>query len=264
MKIGFFDSGIGGISVLHKALKKVPDAEFIYYADTENVPYGEKPKEVILELVENIMQFMADQNVDAVVVACNTATSVAIKDLRKEFDFPIIGMEPAVKKAREDYPEGRTLVMATPVTVKGDKMKFLLEKVDQDHLVDMIPMPGLVRFAENEKFSGKEVEDYIKGQLKDYDLSKYSSLVLGCTHFNYFKKVLKSLIPDSLHFVDGIEGTVAQLIRKLPQEKEASSSDKSRDSYGKVTYYFSGKPATEENLQLTESLMAILDEVEHI
>ena len=134
--------------MLHRALRELPDAHFIYYADTDNVPYGEKPKEVILDIVGNVMRFLTEKNVDTVVVACNTATSVAIKDLRARYDLPIIGMEPAVKKAREEYPQGRTLVMATPVTVKGDKLKYLLERVDSQHLVDMIPMPDLVRFAE--------------------------------------------------------------------------------------------------------------------
>lgn len=263
MKIGIFDSGIGGLSVLHRALKELPDAEFIYYADTKNVPYGEKPKELVLELVENIVNFMASQNVDAVVVACNTATSVAINDLREKFDFPIIGMEPAVKKALEDYPEKRTLVFATPITVQGEKMKYLLERVDQDHLVDMVPTPGLVRFAEKGIFEGTEVEDYILEQLKGFDLNNYSSLVLGCTHFNYFKKTLNKLLPDTIHFVDGIEGTVMQLKRMLSYNTNRDSSDTKGFSEN-VTYYFSGSAASFEELQLTKSLMKILDSVENL
>lgn len=263
MKIGIFDSGIGGLSVLHRAIKEIPDAEFIYYADTKNVPYGEKPKEVVLELVENIMQFMANQKVDAVVVACNTATSVAIKDLRKEFVFPVIGMEPAVKKAREEYPNKRTLVMATPITVQGEKMKGLLERVDQDHLVDMVPMPGLVKFAEKGLFEGGEVEEYITAQLQCFDLNNYESLVLGCTHFNYFKKTLQKLLPSSIHFVDGIEGTVMQLKRMLSLENDVNLSN-TKDYKPSITYYFSSEIASKDEHQLIKSLMAILDNVELI
>lgn len=244
--------------MLHRALRELPDARFIYYADTDNVPYGEKPKEVILDIVGNVMRFLTEKNVDAVVVACNTATSVAIKDLRARYDLPIIGMEPAVKKAREEYPRGRTLVMATPVTVKGDKLKYLLERVDSQHLVDMIPMPDLVRFAERGVYDGEEVQDYIRRQLSDTDLSKYSSLVLGCTHFNFFKKALRSSIPDTIAFVDGIEGTVAQLIRKLP-EKPAN-----RDEAPEVDYFFSGRPATPAQLTHIKTIYTILDEAEHI
>lgn len=244
--------------MLHKALRELPDARFIYYADTDNVPYGEKPKEVILDIVGNVMRFLTEKNVDSVVVACNTATSVAIKDLRARYDLPIIGMEPAVKKAREEYPEGRTLVMATPVTVKGDKLKYLLERVDSHHLVDMIPMPELVRFAEKGIYDGDEVQDYIRRQLSGTDLSKYSSLVLGCTHFNFFKKALRSSIPDTIAFVDGIEGTVAQLIRKLPGE--SSSPEDTPD----VEYFFSGRPASPAQLTRISTIYEILDEAESI
>ena len=258
MRIGIFDSGIGGLSVLHKALRELPDARFIYYADTDNVPYGEKPREVILDIVGNVMRFLTEKNADAVVVACNTATSVAIKDLRAKYDLPIIGMEPAVKKAREEYPGGRTLVMATPVTVKGDKLKYLLERVDSHHLVDMIPMPDLVRFAEKGVYDGEEVQDYIRRQLSDTDMSKYSSLVLGCTHFNFFKKALRRSIPDTIAFVDGIGGTVAQLIRRLPKES-ANQGDTPE-----VNYFVSGRPASEAQLSRISEIYTILDEAESI
>ncbi|MBR5336760.1 MAG: glutamate racemase [Lachnospiraceae bacterium] len=256
MKIGIFDSGIGGLSVLHRALQVMPDDEFIYYADTDNVPYGEKPREVILNIVGNVMEFLVERNVDAVVVACNTATSVAIKAMRENYDLPIIGMEPAVKKAREEYPEGRTLVMATPVTVRGDKMKYLLERVDSEHLVDMIPMPKLVRFAESGIFDGNEVQDYIREQLKGTDLDAYTSLVLGCTHFNYFKKALRCQIPERIAFVDGIEGTVAQLLRKVGRTPADAS-----ESTPNVEYYYSGRPATPKEVEQINTCYVKLDEV---
>ncbi len=254
MKIGFFDSGIGGLCVLHRAMKDLPEADYIYYADTKNVPYGEKPRKVVLDIVSDVMKFLTARKVDAVVVACNTATSVAIKDMRKKYDLPIIGMEPAVKKAREEYPDGRTLVMATPITVSGDKMKYLLERVDQEHMVDMIPMPRLVRFAEDGIFDGEEVQDYICTQLKGTDLKNYTSLVLGCTHFNYFRKALRQQIPGDIAMVDGVEGTVAQLIRKI-KETGAEPSE----SPAPVEYCFSGRPATDKEARHMQELLNIFD-----
>ena len=100
MKIGIYDSGIGGLSVLHRALKKMPEAEFIYYADTKHVPYGEKTREQIKGYVEEVLNFLIAKEVDAIVIACNTATSVATKEFRGEFAVPIVGMEPAVKRAQ--------------------------------------------------------------------------------------------------------------------------------------------------------------------
>ena len=97
MKIGIFDSGIGGLSVLHHAMKQMPDAEFIYYADEEHVPYGEKTVEQIKGYIEEILDFLIGKGVDAIVIACNTATSVATKEFRAGYPVPIVGMEPAVK-----------------------------------------------------------------------------------------------------------------------------------------------------------------------
>ena len=266
MKIGIFDSGIGGLCVLHEAMKKLPSADFIYYADVKHVPYGTKPKEEILNLCENIMDYMVSQKVDAVVVACNTATSVAIKTLREKYSFPIIGMEPAIKKAREEYPKGRTLVMATPVTVKGDKLKYLLEKVDQKGQVDLVPMPKLVSFAEEGVFECLELKEYIESQLADFNLEEYSSLVFGCTHFNYFKLTLRALLPDNIHFVDGVEGTVSQLKRKLKEQGllKTTVKDIFNEASPHVEYLFSGETANSKQEIFIRELHQRLDIVEKI
>ena len=132
MKIGIFDSGIGGLSVLHQAMQLLPDEEFIYYADEQHVPYGEKTSEEILGYVDEIISFMISQGVEAIVIACNTATSVAAKIMREKYDLPIIGMEPAVKQAIDTYGDtNRVLVVATPITVKGKKIMELVERVDK-------------------------------------------------------------------------------------------------------------------------------------
>ena len=103
--IGVFDSGIGGLSVLRQIIKLLPNEKYIYYADTDNVPYGLKTKEQILEYVENAIDFLNSKKVKAIVVACNTATSVAIKDVRHDYNIPIIGIEPAIKPAIENRNE---------------------------------------------------------------------------------------------------------------------------------------------------------------
>lgn len=227
MKIAVFDSGIGGLSVLHQAMKRLPNEAFLYYADEDHVPYGEKTREQIIEYSEEAVKFLIDKGADAIVIACNTATSAAAAVLRSRYSLPIIGMEPAVKKALDLDPVHRVFVAATPVTIHGDKLKILMEHYDNHHLVDLLPLPKLVRFAEKGIFGGDDVKKYLEEQLKDFDLSKYSALVLGCTHFNLFKAQLRELLPSNMSFVDGNKGTVNQLIRKLgetgaPSEKEPS------------------------------------------
>ena len=123
MKIGFFDSGIGGLSVLHHALKVFPNEQFLFFADKKHVPYGEKTSEQVLEYTSEAVEFMIENDVKAIVIACNTATSVAITTLREKYDLPIIGMEPAVKKALDENDTMRVLVCATPITVRGKKLK---------------------------------------------------------------------------------------------------------------------------------------------
>lgn len=255
MKIGFFDSGIGGLSVLHHALKVLPQEEFLYYADEKHVPYGEKTKKEIMEYVDGAMAFMVERGVKAVVLACNTATSVAVRELRKNYSIPIIGMEPAVKKAVDTYGDRRVFVMATPVTIRGDKMRYLLENVGKRHLVDLIPMPMLVRFAEQGIFQGPEVEEYVGKQLSGYDFREYSSLVLGCTHFNYFKDTFRKILPGTIQFVDGNEGTVCQLIRKLSETKQFEENTQS------IEFYSSGEKLEGAELVLMKTLLKRLDEV---
>lgn len=253
MKIGIFDSGIGGLSVLHRAMKLMPGTEFIYYADRDHVPYGEKTIEEIRGFIEEIFRFLIAQDVNAIVIACNTATVVASKEFRSKFSLPIVGMEPAVKKAIEEYQdtEKRILVTATPITIAGEKLHQLVERVDENHQTDLLPLPKLVRFAETGDFENPEIETYLKDELREYTLRDYTAVVLGCTHFNYFKKQFCNIFPEKIHFVDGNEGTLRQLMRVLPQDYEKTES--------KVEYYYSGRAVSEEELQQISRYMEQLD-----
>lgn len=257
--IGIFDSGIGGLTLLTQAMVDLPQENFIFYADTDNVPYGTKSKEEIIGFVENIMEFMRDHGCKAVVIACNTATAAAVKVVREKFDFPIIGIEPAVKPAVENSKGKRVMVIATPLTIKEDKLKNLVAKVDDTHLVDMIDFPGLVEFAEKRQFTGLEVENYIRERLKDYDLNNYSELVLGCTHFNYFKDSFCKVLPTGIGLIDGSQGTINQLKRILTKNNLLANEE------GKVKYYFSGREAnSKEELEDFEGLRERLDAMRKI
>ncbi len=254
MKIGIFDSGMGGLSVLHTARKLLPHEHFIYYADENHVPYGEKSKEEIVGFVDEIIRFMIAHDAKAIVIACNTATSAAVKLMRQKYSLPIIGMEPAVKKAIDLYGDRKVLVCATPITVKGEKMIKLVERVDKEHLVDLVALPELVRFAEKQEFEGEAVLSYLQEALSYFDLSQYGSLVLGCTHFNYFKDSFQKIMPQ-VHFLDGNTGTINQLIKNIDSEMNSFS----------VEYYYSGKKVTDEKeLKRIKRYLSRLDEMEQI
>ena len=272
MKIGIFDSGIGGVTVLHEAMKRLPNEEYIFYADVDHVPYGVKTPDEVIGFVDNIVADLVGRGVDAIVIACNTATSVAAEYVRIKYDVPIIGMEPAVKPAVE-ASNSRVLVMATPITIRENKLQNLLKKVDKNHIVDLLPMPGLVRFAEAGVFEGPEVDEYLMEQMAVLDMSKYDEVVLGCTHFNYFKSAIRkafSTVTSSestvreVGLVDGNEGTVKHLAEVLGlQEVTAKSSkdDEAGEMIYNVIYVESGRDVTDqESLAKYARLHTRLDE----
>ena len=239
MKIAFFDSGIGGLTVLHHAMRILPDADFIFFADEDHVPYGTKTREEVLGYVDEAFKSMISQQVNAIVVACNTATSVAVKDMRSKYDLPIIGMEPAIKRAVDLYGSTkRVLVTATPITVSGEKIKRLIDRLGKGDIIDLLALPKLVDFAERQEFSSDNVTEYLSKQFAPYDFSQFSSIVLGCTHFNYFKDTIRKLLPNNVKFVDGNVGTVKELMRQL------NILPTNEPSEAKVKYYYSGREVT--------------------
>ncbi len=240
MKIAFFDSGIGGLSVLHHAVKLLPSEEFIFFADEDHVPYGTKPRELVMKYVDEAFKFLMTLNIDAIVVACNTATSVAVREMRKHYNLPIIGMEPAIKRAVDLYGDKRILVTATPITVNGEKIHSLIDRLGKRDIVDLLALPKLVDFAERQEFVSDAVADYLREEFKPYDFKDYSSIVLGCTHFNYFKDTMRLLLPENVAFVDGNSGTLKELMRRL--NLSTSISDLSNSKFiPKIDYYFSGR-----------------------
>lgn len=244
MKIGIFDSGLGGLSVLNEALSKLSEHEFLYYADVKNVPYGQKSRDEILKFSFDAVKFLVKNGAKAVVVACNTATSVAIKELRAaNLSVPIIGMEPAVKKAHDlSHNDAlKTLVIATPVTVNGAKLKELITNLNAKDKTELLALPRLVNFAEKAEFESENVKSYLKDKLGKFDLSKFDFLVLGCTHFNYFKDSLREILPPNVSIIDGNEGTVKRLISEL--KLQISNSNLTSN----VKFFYSGDEVCEQS-----------------
>lgn len=250
MQIAFFDSGIGGLTVLHQAMRMMPHEDYLYYADVDHVPYSYKTKEQIRQCVREAVDFIAEQDIKALVVACNTATSVAIQELRARYPFPILGMEPAVKPAiRDQHCTKRILVTATPVTLREEKLQNLLHQVDQNHQVDLLPLPRLVELAETGCFDDGQAEIYLREVLAPYALDQYCTVVLGCTHFNYFKDSFHKILPEDITMLDGSDGTVKNLERVLHK------LDLQEHNIGTVQYYRSGRSA--------EHLRAFYDKLLH-
>ncbi|NEZ47656.1 glutamate racemase [Clostridium niameyense] len=213
--IGVFDSGVGGISVLREAVKLLPKEDFLYYGDSKNAPYGTKTVEEVKKLSFNVAEFLMKKNIKALVVACNTATSAAINELRDAYDIPIIGIEPALKPAVEISKKGKIIIMATPMTLTERKFKKLMSLYELEVDIQPLPCPGLVEFIEQGIVEGDKITNYLKEKLKKYEGKPISSIVLGCTHYPFIKNTLHNIVGEDVHIIDGSLGTSKELKRQL-------------------------------------------------
>lgn len=239
--IGMFDSGMGGISVLGQAVNHMPWADYHYLADVDHVPYGSKSPEEVRSYVFQAADFLINQGIDCLVIACNTATSVAAEALRQTYTLPIVGMEPAVKPALAhpaSQERNRIVVTATDMTLKLDKLHGLIDRLQVRDRIDPLSLQGLVDFAEAGNFAGPEVRAYLQDQLASLDLDRVHSLVLGCTHFSFFKPLLTDLLPAPIFLLDGNEGTVRRMASFF---KAPSQSKQMLAKFGQIRFYESGR-----------------------
>ena len=217
--IGVFDSGVGGVSVLRCMVRLLPGEDFYYFGDSVNAPYGTRPEEEIRALTLQHVDRMVQMGVKAVVIACNTATSAAIRTLRETYpDIPMIGIEPALKPAVLTGPHPRVVVMATPGTVAGKKFHLLLGQYREEAQIVPLACPGLMEFVENGILSGEALDTYLKDLLLPVMTEPVDALVLGCTHYPFVRNSITGIVGDTVRILDGSEGTAHQLKRRLREE----------------------------------------------
>ena len=216
MNIGIFDSGIGGMSVLHQALTTLPHENYIFYADTDHVPYGTKTKEQVISYVDEMVQFMIAHDCKAVVIACNTASSAAGRRLREEYpQLPIVAIEPALKPAVIGCPNGRVVVLATEATLREKKFANLLEQWQGKAEIIKLPLPGLPEFVERGELDSPALREFLQGYFKTLGDKPVDGVVLGCTHYPFVRKVIGELLGPQVKIYDGAAGTARQLRRRL-------------------------------------------------
>jgi len=235
--VGIFDSGIGGLSVLHRARQLLPGENFVYYADTDHVPYGPKQIDEIRTYILKAAAFLVQLPVKALVLACNTATSSSVKELRERYSIPILGMEPAVKPAVEKSDGKRVLVLATQLTLKEEKFKDLVARVDNENIVDKMALPELVDLAEKFQFDERVTLPILQEKFSGLDPGQYGTVVLGCTHFPFYRNTLARIFPPSAVIIDGNEGTVRHLKKSLEEKQLLNKSGRMQP----VRYFNSGR-----------------------
>jgi glutamate racemase len=177
------------------------------------------------------------------VIACNTATSIAISELRNIYRFPVVGMEPAVKPAVSNSKNKRVLVLATPLTLKEQKFKELVAKVDNEKIVDMHPVPELVTLAEQFIFGEDRIIPVLSESFSSIHISDYGTVVLGCTHFPFYKSALKKIFPEGTEIIDGNIGTVNHMRNILEKDGLLNQQEQS----GSLVFFKSGEKISDES-----------------
>ena len=216
--IAVFDSGVGGISVLRHLRRYLPGERFLYFGDSANAPYGSRSTEEVRQLTLAAAEKLTTQYpIKALVIACNTATAAAVKQVREAYPHLIvIGIEPALKLAADHFPGGRVGVMATEVTLREEKFDVLLHRFDEDCAVFKIPAPGLVQLIEAGKTDSPETEHLLRSILSPY-IGKLDALVLGCTHYPFAAKAIMRVLGENVQLLDGGDGTARETRRRLEE-----------------------------------------------
>ena len=249
--IAVFDSGVGGVSVLAEIQHLLPNESLLYLGDCGHIPYGEKTPEFIRQRCSVMAGFFREQGAKALVIACNTATVAGVADLRRDFpDWPIVGMEPAVKPAAAATRSGVVGVLATTGTLQSAKFAALLDRFATDVRVITQPCPGLVERIESGDLHSPELRALLKHYVDPLLANGCDTIILGCTHYPFLKPMLKSMIPESISLID-TGAAVARQLQRLLAERDLLAEGPNRP----VRFWTSADP---ESLRKT---LVLLDQV---
>lgn len=214
-KIGIFDSGIGGVTVLKEIIKILPKEDYIYYSDSINNPYGDKEDNEIINICDNNVKYLIDNNCKIIVIACNTATAKAIEYLRNKYNnIKFIGIEPAYKMVYDYSFDNNTLVMATRGTIESERFKLLYKKYD-NHKTYLVSCVGLADKIEEGNID--LIKDNLIKNIGEYK-NKVTNVVLGCTHYPLVKKEIKEILGSDIKFFYGAPNLAIHLKNTLIKE----------------------------------------------
>lgn len=241
--IGMFDSGVGGLSVMKEVRALLPLEDIIYYADTAHCPYGQKTAREVQERCFYISDFLLDKGAKMLIIACNTASIAALDAMRQKYTVPIVGMEPAVKPATRLSKSGKVGVMATGVTIAGERFSSLIDRFGAGVEVFNQPCPGLVEHVEAGCVEGPEVEALLHKYLKPMLEFGVDVIVLGCTHYPFLRKAVERIAGPDVTVIDTGAAVARQAAKVLEEHGLAHSQP---GVAGKNVYFTSGEPTTVE------------------
>ena len=237
--IGIFDSGIGGLTVVKKILEFLPNENIVYFGDTARVPYGSKSNQTVIEYSKQNTRFLVKKNVKMIVVACNTASSVALDELRNEFDIPIIGMiEPGSKSALSATKTNQIGVIGTNATINNKAYAHQLKSLDKKINVFEKACPLFVPFAEEGWTDHQSTRLVAKEYLNELKNHKIDTLILGCTHYPILADTIQKVVGKKVTLIDS--GTSASVeVEKLLVEMDLKNGSGKK---GNSEFYVSDVP----------------------
>ena len=238
--IGFFDSGVGGISILNEVATQLPAENSIYLADSLNAPYGTKSKQQIIDLSVKNTALLLNKGCKLIVVACNTATTNAISYLRKTFDIPFIGIEPAVRPAILQSKVNRIGVLATKGTLSSELFASANQyaSLNKTNIVE-VEGKGLVESIESNTIHNPAFKAHLSKLIQEFIDKEVDYVVLGCTHYAFLKPILFDLLPKNINIIDAIEPVTRQVKKLL---FDLSLLNKANSNHTNYHFYSNSNP----------------------
>jgi glutamate racemase len=236
-RIGIFDSGVGGLTILSEIKKLLPSESFIYLADQANVPYGAKTEKELKNLTSLIVSFLISKNVKTVIAACNTATVYAINHLRLKFNVPIIGVVPVVKTIAEKTQTGKIAVFSTPATAKSKYLERLIKQFAKGKRVYKVEGGSLEKLIEEGRLNNPKIDQILEDKIAPLMRKGVDSIALGCTHYPFIRGKIEGKIGKSVNIYDSGLACARRVKHILTKENILSSKR------GKDVFYTTGNPA---------------------
>lgn len=250
--IGVFDSGVGGLTVAREIMRNLPMEKIVYFGDTARVPYGAKSKETVIRYSRQIVRFLQKQGVKAIVIACNTASALALDTLEKEFDLPIIGVvHPGAKVAARETTGKKVGVIATEATIRSHLYRKLIQEIDPEISVVGKPCPLFVPLVEEGWRKDPITEMVARRYLAELQEKDIDTLILGCTHYPLLRGVIGNIMGDGVRLVNpAYETSIA--LKQLLEEKEMLNQGGQQED---LRYQFYVSDAAEKFTSFANSLL---------
>lgn len=236
--IGVFDSGVGGLTVFKKLVDSLPNENYLYFGDTARVPYGEKSVQELITFSRDILNWFKNQNVKAVLIACNTSSAVALDVVKTEYKFPVLGLIQPTVNHLSTLTQKKIGLIATSATVNSQAYSKALYKLNKGKQIIEVACPGLVEIVESDKLTEPDSITLIKSYILPLLNANVEKIILGCTHFPYLAGIINEITGNQCDLIDPADYLIAHT-KKILNELNILNQSKNK---GSRAYFVSSNP----------------------